>query len=116
MGVCSTCGHRGWSALGCCLRTAAGPRSPLCPGAAPTQVASRAGVSISTGCLGGNCGICEVELTKHLSEGSGSDTIEGGAPVPVVVRACIACLPPGYPRIDIRQLDDAVWGLDGFDT
>ena len=35
----------------------------------------------------------------------------------VVVRACVARLPPGYERIEIELLqDDHIWGLDGFDT
>eukprot|EP00775_Hariotina_reticulata_P002269 gene2269-2581_t len=35
---------------------------------------------------------------------------------PAVVRACITKLPPGYSRIEVAQMEDAIWGLDGFDT
>jgi hypothetical protein len=33
-----------------------------------------------------------------------------------VVRTCIARIPPGYERLELSQLLDAVWGVDGFDT
>lgn len=33
-----------------------------------------------------------------------------------VVRACISKVPPGYSRIEVASMDDAIWGLDGFDT
>jgi len=52
--------------------------------------------------------VCEVELTKCS---------EGGGRSPVIVRACIAKLPPGYPRVEISQVPlDEIWGQDGFDT
>ena len=37
-------------------------------------------------------------------------------PPAAVVRACITKLPPGYKHIEVDLLDDAIWGLDGFDT
>jgi hypothetical protein len=35
---------------------------------------------------------------------------------PAVVRACVTKLPPGYSRVEVAQMQDAIWGLDGFDT
>ena len=40
------------------------------------QAAAKAGVAIPTGCLGGSCGACEIELNGK------------------VVRACISTVPP----------------------
>jgi len=35
---------------------------------------------------------------------------------PIVVRTCIAAVPRGYARLEISQLDDPMWGGDGWDT
>ena len=35
---------------------------------------------------------------------------------PIVVRTCIAAVPRGYTRLEISQVDDPVWGGDGWDT
>ena len=35
---------------------------------------------------------------------------------PLVVRTCIAAVPPGFHRLEIAQLDDPIWGTDGWDT
>lgn len=72
------------------------------------QVAARCNVYIPTGCLSGSCGICEVEIAKL--DGSGSDSS------PAVIRACIAKVPPGYTELQVRNMEDAIWGQDGFDT
>lgn len=71
------------------------------------QVAERAGVALPMGCYSGNCGVCEVELNKVSPDGSTSS---------LVVRSCITVLPRGYPRLEVDELVDSVWGLDGFDT
>ena len=42
--------------------------------------------------------------------GGGSD----GAPV--VVRSCVAGVPPGYDRVEVDLMEDAIWGVDGYDT
>ena len=39
-----------------------------------------------------------------------------GDGAPIVVRTCIAAVPPGYTRLEISQLDDPMWGGDGWDT
>jgi xanthine dehydrogenase iron-sulfur cluster and FAD-binding subunit A len=66
-------------------------------------------VYIPTGCLSGSCGICEVEVAK-LVDSSASD------PSPAVIRACIAKVPPGYAELRVKNMEDAIWGQDGFDT
>lgn len=45
--------------------------------------------------------------------GAATQLVGGG---PSVVRACIARLPPGYPRLEVSPVSDDVWGVDGFDT
>ena len=161
-----------------------------------SQAAERSGADISTGCLHGSCGVCEVELHKFGpdgTQGAGASNPRPGTsaahrmhrhaaaairqrlrfdsgcvsllapeinapaasvhvprhtpracwaasvsprrrrppslpPSPgavdrrsaggsVVVRACIAKVPKGYPRLELDLLpDDMVWGQDGFDT
>jgi len=79
------------------------------PGDNIYELAQRSGIdTITVGCCTGNCGVCEVEVRK-FANGS-EDT------VPIVVRSCITALPPGYPTIEISELIDDVWGLDGYDT
>ena len=78
------------------------------PGAGTiAEVAARAGVDIDLGCCAGSCGVCEVEVRKI---GGGSD---GEA---VVVRSCVAGVPPGYERIEVDLLSDSIWSVDGYDT
>jgi hypothetical protein len=58
----------------------------------------------------------QVELSKHVSSESAGDSSQAQAST-VIVRSCIARVPRGYPRIDIDAMqDDAIWGVDGFDT
>lgn len=40
----------------------------------------------------------------------------GVAAAPVVVRSCIAGIPPGYAKIEIDEIVDTIWGVDGLDT
>ena len=63
------------------------------PGEALLDVAHRAGVHISTGCLMGACYACEVEMTG--SEDS--------------VRACLTAIPSTSESIEINLLDDPTW-------
>ncbi|KAF6266426.1 hypothetical protein COO60DRAFT_452880 [Scenedesmus sp. NREL 46B-D3] len=77
------------------------------------DVAQRGGVAIPTGCWQGNCGVCEVEVFKYSGDAD-KDSSAGSSPA--VVRACITKLPPGYSRVEVAQMQDAIWGLDGFDT
>jgi ferredoxin len=53
-----------------------GGSSAVPPGTAWLEAARRAGRTIPTGCLGGSCGACEIEVNGQ------------------VVRACIASVPP----------------------
>lgn len=62
------------------------------PGEAFLQVASRAGVSIPTGCLMGSCHACEVELD------------DGEA-----ICTCISSVPPGRSQITVNLLADPTW-------
>lgn len=64
------------------------------PGEALLDVARRAGVHISTGCLMGSCYACEVEMTG-ATEGS--------------VRACLTAIPNTTEPIEINLLDDPTW-------
>jgi predicted molibdopterin-dependent oxidoreductase YjgC len=52
---------------------------PARPGTPWLEAAAAAGVSIPTGCLGGSCGACEIEVNGET------------------VRACVAVVPRGRP-------------------
>ena len=56
------------------------------------EVAERAGVFISTGCLMGSCHACEVEV-------EGENTI----------RACITGVPAGYECFTVNLFVDPTW-------
>jgi hypothetical protein len=53
----------------------------------------------------------QVEVFKYTGDAQADASV-----TPAVVRACITKLPPGYSRIEVAQMDDAIWGLDGFNT
>ena len=62
-----------------------------------------------------------MEFWKYSSSGSssGGGSSSGAPPQPSVgiVRACIAGVPPGYARLEVREVPaDDIWGVDGFDT
>lgn len=40
---------------------------------------------------------------------------QGGEPSVSVVRACVAGVPPGFQLIEIDDVEDSVWGVDGMD-
>ncbi len=67
----------------------------------------RCGVSIPLSCGRGDCGTCEMEVRKWDLAGD-----QGGT---AVVRTCIAAVPPGYTRLEVDAMEDAIWGADGFD-
>ncbi|GMH39260.1 hypothetical protein BSKO_07158 [Bryopsis sp. KO-2023] len=79
------------------------------PGDNILEVANRCDVDISTGCLSGSCGSCEVEVTKYEVTKGVSE------PSTSVVRACIAGIPRGYNLIEIDDVEDPIWGADGMD-
>ena len=72
------------------------------------QLAKRSGVDITVGCCSKSCGICEVEVT--LVDASGMASARR------VTRSCVAGIPPGFARIEIDDLGDGIWGVDGYDT
>ncbi|MEB3296459.1 MAG: 2Fe-2S iron-sulfur cluster-binding protein [Cyanobacteriota bacterium] len=62
------------------------------PGTDWLVAARRAGVSIPTGCLGGSCGACEIEVNGQL------------------VRACIATVPASRRgRLRVEFAGDPAW-------
>lgn len=78
------------------------------PGENLWAVAERCNISIPLSCGRGDCGSCEMEVKKWNLGGSQAATS--------VVRTCIAAVPPGYDRLEIDAMEDAIWGADGFDT
>lgn len=61
------------------------------PGEPLLEVASRAGITIPTGCLMGSCHACEVEV-------NGDE-----------VCACITAVPSGVPTITVNLFSDPTW-------
>ena len=56
------------------------------------QTAADAGVAIPTGCLGGSCGACEIEVNGK------------------VVRACISTVPPSKSgQLTVKFATDPYW-------
>lgn len=82
------------------------------PGQNLWEVANAAGAHITLGCSQGSCGICEIEVWRYGGSGSSSTVPSTG-----IVRACIAGVPSGFTRLEVREVpDDVIWGVDGFDT
>ncbi|MFM7424785.1 MAG: 2Fe-2S iron-sulfur cluster-binding protein [Elainella sp.] len=61
------------------------------------QVASRAGLTIPTGCLMGSCHACEVELLADPADQGRS------------ICACISAVPAGCPELTINLFVDPTW-------
>ena len=58
----------------------------------------------------------QVEVWKFSGSGRGSGS-SGSGSSNSIARACIAGIPPGYARLEIREVPaDDIWGVDGFDT
>ena len=55
------------------------------------EAAHAAGVSIPTGCLGGSCGACEIEINGEL------------------VRACISSVPNSNEPLQVELASDPYW-------
>jgi hypothetical protein len=34
----------------------------------------------------------------------------------LVIRTCVARVPPGFKCLQLAPMGDAIWGVDGFDT
>lgn len=74
------------------IRWPGGVSSQVSAGSDWLQAAREAGFSIPTGCLGGSCGACEIEVNGR------------------VVRACIARVPPSRSgRLDVELASDPYW-------
>jgi len=91
------------------------------PGEILCDIAERCGVDIPVGCCTGNCGVCEVEIRKYLDTSSsvdGSSHPSSSQGASIVVRACVTPIPSREvaTRIEVEELTDAIWGLDGYDT
>lgn len=85
------------------------PGAPLLDAA--NEAAALVDCDIVVGCCSGSCGVCEVELARRGAADGGPD----GAPA--VVRACITAVPAGYATVEVSPMpDDAVWGVDAWDT
>ncbi|MFN5117993.1 MAG: 2Fe-2S iron-sulfur cluster binding domain-containing protein [Cyanobacteriota bacterium] len=69
-----------------------GSRSLVTAGTDWLQAAQQAGIAIPTGCLGGSCGACEIEVNGE------------------VVRACISSVPEDSSgRIQVELAVDPYW-------
>ena len=55
------------------------------------QAAADAGIAIPTGCLGGSCGACEIEVNGEL------------------VRACISSVPKSTELLQVELASDPYW-------
>ncbi len=77
------------------------------------DVADRAGVQISTGCLAGACHACTIEISGGTPEDTPEDTPEGkleGKPASgESVLACLQAVPEGFKHIEVDLLDDPTW-------
>lgn len=66
------------------------------------------------GCYSGSCGVCEIEMRRKKNTGGGGGGLDGA---PAVVRSCISVVPAGYELVELSPLaDDAIWGVDAWDT
>lgn len=69
-----------------------GHTSQVTSGSSWLVAAAEAGVTIPTGCLGGSCGACEIEVNGR------------------VVRACIATVPPSRTgSLTVELASDPYW-------
>jgi ferredoxin len=69
-----------------------GATSQAVAGTSWLAAARQAGVTIPTGCLGGSCGACEIEVNGRM------------------VRACIASVPPSRTgQLHVQLLCDPTW-------
>ena len=69
-----------------------GQSTPAAPGTDWLDAARQAGWSIPTGCMGGSCGACEIEVNG------------------TTVRACIATVPASESgELRVEQASDPYW-------
>ncbi len=74
------------------IRWPDGRTTTVAAGSPWLQAAQQAGLTIPTGCLGGSCGACEIEVNGR------------------VVRACIAAVPPSRSgELTVELASDLFW-------
>jgi ferredoxin len=73
------------------LRWPDGRSSNAAAGCSWLEAAQAAGVSIPTGCLGGSCGACEIEVNGEL------------------LRACISNVPNSQEPLQVELASDPYW-------
>ena len=73
------------------LRWPDGQSSTAAAGCSWLEAAQAAGVRIPTGCLGGSCGACEIEVNGEL------------------VRACISSVPKSNDLLQVELASDPYW-------
>ena len=73
------------------LRWPDGRCSTAAAGCSWLEAAQAAGVCIPTGCLGGSCGACEIEVNGEL------------------VRACISRVPKSTELLQVELASDPYW-------
>ncbi len=73
------------------LRWPDGQSSTAAAGCSWLEAAHAAGGSIPTGCLGGSCGACEIEVNGEL------------------VRACISYVPKSSELLQVELASDPYW-------
>jgi ferredoxin len=71
------------------------------------DVAARAGVHISTGCLAGACQACEITLIKDHTAKAMDAAETNPAEEPVL--ACLQSVPQGCEHIEVSLLNDPTW-------
>ena len=70
---------------------------------AALAAAAQVGADIVVGCCSGSCGVCEVEVSRP-PDGD-----------PATFRSCVSAVP--YHDVVVSlPADDAVWGVDAWDT
>lgn len=53
--------------------------------------------------------IIQVEVTKYDNDQ------DSGEPSVSVVRACTAGIPRGFHLVEVDDIEDPIWGVDGMD-
>ena len=69
------------------------------------DVAARAGVQISTGCLAGACHACAIEISGENPKAKQASKQADEEPV----LACLQTVPQGFEHIEVDLLDDPTW-------
>ena len=73
------------------------------------DVAARAGVQISTGCLAGACHACAIEISGSSPKGKQAASQAAKQDDEALVLACLQTVPQGFEHIEVDLLDDPTW-------